>query len=176
MVRTTNVRQQEGRMKLILVRHGIAGERDILKWPNDGDRPLTKKGRRRFEVAARGLSRLAPEVNLVLASLKVRAWDTAVILHQEARWPSPQALDELRESPPEAVLSALKPYRGVGIVALVGHEPYLSRLAGHLLASDAGVELELRKGGAIAIDWPEDNDAKARLLWLIQPKALRALA
>jgi phosphohistidine phosphatase len=167
----------EGEMKLILVRHGIAGVRDILKWPNDGDRPLTQKGRRRFEVAAQGLAQLEPEVDLVLASLKVRAWDTAVILHEEAGWPAPQALDELRESAPEAVLAALEPYRSLDSVALVGHEPFLTRLASHLLASQGGIAIDLKKGGALCLELPEEgSESTARLLWLLQPKALRGLA
>jgi len=164
-------------MKLILVRHAAAGVRDPLKWPDDSERPLTKKGRRRFETAASGLWHLVPEVDVVLASLKVRAWDTALILQDEAGWPAPQSLDELRESPPEAVLSALKPYRSLDIVAMVGHEPYLSRFAAHLLAPYAGVELELKKGGAMCLELPEnEEESRARLLWLIQPKVLRGLA
>jgi phosphohistidine phosphatase len=160
-------------MKLIVVRHAIAEDRDPVAWPDDGVRPLTKRGRRRFESAARGLWRLVPEVDIVLSSPYLRAWDTALILQKQAGWPAPQVCDELRNSPPEDVLRAIEPYRHLDTVVVVGHEPYLGRLIGHLLSPSGSIGLELKKGAAACIDMTE---AGPRLLWLLQARALRQLA
>ena len=47
-------------MRLYLVRHAIAHDRDAKKWPDDGQRPLTKRGIQRFEQVAAGLRKLVP--------------------------------------------------------------------------------------------------------------------
>ncbi|HLF78294.1 MAG TPA: histidine phosphatase family protein [Dehalococcoidia bacterium] len=160
-------------MRLIIVRHAIAEDRDSVAWPDDGVRPLTKRGRRRFEGAARGLSKLLPDVDLVLSSPYVRAWDTASILAQRTGWPAPVVCDELRQGAPEDVLRALEGYKDLGTVAIVGHEPYLSQLIGHLISPSSGVGLELRKGAAACVDLSQGDP---RLLWLLQPRVLRLLA
>src|SRR5262249_18753372 len=83
------------RMELLLVRHAIAAERDPSRWPDDRDRPLTSQGEERMRRAARGLGRIAPEVDLAFASPLVRAWRTAEILHEEIGWPAPEASSQL---------------------------------------------------------------------------------
>jgi len=164
-------------MRLIVVRHAIAGVRDPRIWLNDGERPLTKKGRIRFARAAEGLARLVPEVDLMLSSPYVRAWDTAMLLKEHGGWPAPQICDELKDGSPEVVLQALQPYRSLDSVAMVGHEPYLSRFISQVLSPAAGVTMELKKGAAACIDLPQtETHTDSRLLWLLQPRALRGLA
>lgn len=163
-------------MKLYIVRHAIADLRDAYAWPNDGERPLTKRGVKRFRRAARGLEALVPDVQEVLASPKVRAWHTALLLHEEAGWPEPQPYDELKEAPPEELRRALEPRSSLQSLALVGHEPHLSAFASLLLGIGTADAIVLRKGAVACLEveslgWP----AKARLLWLLQPRALRRL-
>lgn len=56
-----------------------------------------------------------------------------------------------------------------GSVALVGHEPYLSRLVSQLLTKDDdAVHIDLKKGGVIFV---EDRT----LRWYAAPKILRAI-
>jgi phosphohistidine phosphatase len=159
-------------MKLIVVRHAIAEEHDPQVWPDDSLRPLTRRGRRRFADAARGIGSLVPGVDLVLSSPYVRAWDTAMLLQKHAGWPSPQVCNELRYDPPDSVLQAIEPYRGLVTLALVGHEPHLSRLISHVLSPPSAVAVELRKGAAACMELSETG---AKLLWLMQPRALRLL-
>jgi phosphohistidine phosphatase len=66
------------------------------------------------------------------------------------------------------------------MIAIVGHEPHLSHLIGWLLAgpaSDPRTMVDLKKGGACRIDFPEGEigAGKGRLLWLATPAMLRAL-
>ncbi len=134
-------------MDVFLVRHAIAGHRDPARWPNDAQRPLTAKGIARFRSAARGLHRIVPEVEIVLASPYARAWETAEILRDEVAWPSPErcpALDAIQ--PPGGALEVLRARKDRSSVGLVGHEPYLSRLASLLLSGQEGaVQLELKR-------------------------------
>jgi phosphohistidine phosphatase len=160
-------------LKLYVVRHAIAYDRDPERWPDDSVRPLTPRGRRRFRKAARGIARLVPAVDVVLSSPWVRAWDTAGILEDEAGWPAAVRLDALTEDSPDNVVTALEPYAERDSVAVVGHEPYLSNFIGHLLAPGAGLRIEMRKGAVACLEYTSEG---RRLLWLLQPKALRKLA
>ncbi len=163
-------------MPLYLIRHAIAAERDPKLWPDDSERPLTKRGIRRFRRAARGLGRLAPTVDIVLSSPFARAWDTALILENEASWPAPLHCAELTVDNPVGLLEALKPFEGAESIALVGHEPYLSRFAAALLSPAWGPWLQFRKGGAALLRQTGDRNAsRYELSWLLPPKVLRSL-
>lgn len=161
-------------MDLYLVRHAIAGERDPVRWPNDGERPLTKKGIRRFTRAAKGLVSLVPEVDVVLSSPYRRAWQTAEIL-EDAGWPAPRRLDELAQGEPGVLLRALQPYREFDKIVLVGHEPYLSRFITAVLGHAPWQEM--KKGGAVRIQADHLSlTGGAELRWYLPPSVLRKLA
>lgn len=164
-------------MEIYLVRHAIAHERDPERWPDDAKRPLTDEGSARFESAARGLKRIAPTVEHVLASPFARAWQTAEILAAHAGWPDADAADELAAGCDPNAAVALLERQTAESVALVGHEPDLSSLASLLLVGDAArAEIELKKGGVIALTaWTPDLRDSTFLRWLAPPKLLRAL-
>lgn len=163
-------------MKLYLVRHAIAHDRDVAKWPDDGKRPLTKRGANRFEQVASGLRKLAPGVALLLSSPLVRAIQTAEILVARAKWPTHEVLHELEpHCPPNETLHALSALTPPGVVALVGHEPMLGKLAAYLLAGPQGKPLfEFKKGGVACLESGHGLRPGAfRLLWLATPRLLR---
>ena len=165
-------------MDLYLVRHAIAGVADPSQWPDDRDRPLTPKGVRRFEEAARGLGSLLDPVEVMLSSRFARAWQTAEILTEEAGWPPAVECEGLESghAPPD-VLQALQPYIRAETVALVGHEPNLGELASYLLTADTThAHVEFKKGGVarITID-PSLRPGSATLVWLLAPRILRRL-
>ena len=64
-------------MKLYLVRHGIADDRDDPKCPPDPKRRLTPEGIAKTRKAARGLATLDPSPELLLSSPYLRALETA---------------------------------------------------------------------------------------------------
>jgi phosphohistidine phosphatase len=164
-------------MRIILFRHGPAGERDASRWPDDGARPLTARGVDRTHAAARGLAQLEPGIRRIVASPLQRAAMTAEILAE--------VFDEATREPLEA-LGPGGSYRGIlefvrGLpeddpVVLVGHEPDLGKLAG-ILAFGAPAALPLKKAGACAFDF-EGSPAPGtgRLLWLLTPRVLRRMA
>jgi phosphohistidine phosphatase len=164
-------------LSVYLVRHAFADHADPDRWPDDSKRPLTKDGIRRFSQAARGLRRLVPDVDVVLSSGFARAWQTAEILHDETGWPKPQECPPLEAHRPAASALDVLRARSEASVALVGHEPYLSRLASLLCAGGEDVmHLELKKGAVALIDVTgEVEPGRSYLCWAVRPKFLRAL-
>ncbi len=168
-------------MKLYIVRHAVACDRDANLWPVDSQRPLAPEGEERFRRVAGGILRLVPEVGAVLSSPFVRAWRTAELL-QQAGWPAPIPCEELGpDYPPHKVLGMLTRYENLGSVALVGHRPGLHELVSYLLTSDeideaCGARVQIKKGGAVHLSFnglPEPGVGS--LEWLLTPKALRAV-
>jgi len=153
---------------IYVVRHAIAEERDAERWPDDALRPLTAAGEARFRRAARGLRAMVPAVDVVLSSPYVRAWRTAEILCEDAGWPPPRRAELLEawRSPSDG-LDLLKENAGHASIALVGHEPYLSRFVSLLLTGDdSTVRTDLKKGGVVHV---EDGV----LRWYAPPRFLR---
>ena len=166
-------------MELVLLRHAIADERDPGRYPDDSLRPLTDHGRERFRRAARGLATLVDPPQRMLASPYARTWETATILADEAGWPDPEPCEPLAaHHGAETALAMAVGLGDAGRIALVGHEPTMTLLARLLLAEPdrAGVDW-FRKGAAalIACDGAA-APGTGRLVWMHQPRALRALA
>jgi phosphohistidine phosphatase len=165
-------------VRLYLIRHAPAFERDRQRWPDDRLRPLTPEGVRKFRKTAAGLGCLTETVSCVLTSPLARARQTAEILSAVTRWPQAREMVELAPGhTPEQVLAVVRAQKAASL-ALVGHEPGLSEL---VAASVAGVgarlQCELKKGGAACLEFPSTARAgQARLAWLMPPKALRGLS
>ncbi|MCE2883500.1 MAG: histidine phosphatase family protein [Planctomycetaceae bacterium] len=197
-------------MELILIRHAKAFERDAAAWPDDSRRPLTEDGRDQFARFAKRLRHVASEVELVESSGFVRAWQTAMLLEEHARWPKAARLERLEihadtESPDpvvrrqaervqeESLMRTLAALAAVPVVAWVGHEPMLSRLASLLLTgSSGGMAIDFRKGAALSLQVDIDTDAvaprtasngasggtvlRAQIKWFLTPGVVRRLA
>ena len=161
---------------LYLVRHAIAAERGDA-YPDDDQRPLTKRGTARMRRAVRGFAGLNPGVDIVLTSPLLRARRTAEIL-VAGLVPAPrlEALEALAPGhAPSDVAAALAGYAGSRTIALVGHEPGLGTLAAWL--TGAREPFAFRKGGIARIDVNALPPGQTgRLRWFATPKMLRALA
>ena len=165
-------------MLLYLVRHAIAAPADAAIWPDDGTRPLTKRGKKRFRRAAAGLRAFAPAPERVLSSPLARAWQTAELLEQAAGWPGPVCCEALVPGrPAHDVLAALQPHAGIAVLAIVGHEPILGELAALLLWGQAqGAPVAFRKGGVACLELEgSPQDRGAHLIWHATPRLLRAI-
>lgn len=160
-------------MRLIVVRHARAKQRDPGAWPDDRERPLTRGGRRDFARLAARLPSWVDAPSVVLSSGWVRAWDTADILCDETGWPAPtrEALLETEggERAVAALLAVLRSREPQACVAVVGHEPSLGELVSHLLG---GAMVTMRKG-AVAVLEIDPVEARGTLLALVPPEAIR---
>lgn len=168
-------------MKVILLRHAPAMSRDAAQWPDDGERPLSDRGRRRAAHVSRGLARLAPEMTAIWSSPAARAFNTAEILRNaHPRRPPLRSCAELAPAArPVRTLEALAALGDQDTVVLVGHEPHLAHLAATLLgAPRAAVALPMKKAGAAGFELSADGASRAPavLLWWLSPRLLRRIA
>jgi phosphohistidine phosphatase len=164
-------------MRLYIVRHAIAHERDRARWPDDSLRPLTAEGERRFRKAARGLAVILPRSAKMLTSPYVRARKTAEVLASVARLSAPKDCTELAAVGSAGKLFAVLARRTDKHLVVVGHEPGLGKL---LVAALAGQEarfaVTFKKGGAACVEFRgRPMPGRAKLLWMLPPRTLRAL-
>ncbi|WP_242345391.1 phosphohistidine phosphatase SixA [Anaeromyxobacter terrae] len=164
-------------MELLLVRHAIAARTSSRGESADARRPLTAEGRRRMVRGARGLAALVAELDGVFPSPLVRAVETARIVADAYGLTPEEGLPALApDRPPQEVIAWLCARRRDGTVALVGHEPHLSRLAALLVAGDPEPLFTFRKGGACLLTLDgTPRPGGARLRWLATAKVLRLL-
>jgi phosphohistidine phosphatase len=162
-------------MRLYIVRHAIAHERDRKRWPDDSKRPLTADGRKRFRKAAHGLAKLLPRRALLLTSPFVRAHQTAELLAKVARLKAPRDAGELAAHRPVRKAFDLLRAEARKHVIIVGHEPHLGLLLGAALAGPgAKLAVELKKGGAACVEFPDRvAPGRGRLVWMLPPRLLR---
>lgn len=166
-------------MDLFLLRHGLAEERDEIRYPDDSLRPLTAAGRRKLRRIAAGMRALDLEFDAVWSSPYLRARQTAEIVADAFR--VRKRLELVPElAPAGGVRRLLRRLAGKSAAAenilLVGHEPYLGELAGFLISGRAGLPLALKKGGLclLARETPV-RGRRAALEWLLTPRQLIAL-
>lgn len=167
-------------MRLLVVRHAIAEDREAYARTqrDDAARPLTDEGRRKMERGAAGMKELVPELDLLAASPFKRAFDTAQIIAREYGEMRVERVPELAPGAGlERSLAWLRGQGSRGTVAIVGHEPDLSRLVCALLTTTDGPFLELRKGAACLLEFAGAVERGAATLdWFVGPKHLRRLA
>jgi phosphohistidine phosphatase len=171
-------------MRLLMIRHAKAEEREAFadKGKSDTKRPLTSRGKRNMKIAARGLQRLYPRIDLLATSPLKRAIQTAHIV-AKAYDHKPEFL-ELRElSPgkkPALLLAWLKENHAAATedleytVALVGHEPHLGRFTSWLLTHKERPILLFKKGGACVVNFPDGvAPGRGQLEAVLPPAVLR---
>lgn len=165
-------------MKLLIVRHGKAGDRDEFAATGQPDelRPLTKDGEREMKVVARALHRIVQTIDTLASSPLTRARQTAEVISSEYDVPIVET-DALRaESPFEAFETWARRGAHGETVAAVGHEPHLSGLVAWLIGPSGDAQLALKKGGACLIEFERSPTRKSgTLLWLLSPGVIRGL-
>jgi len=162
-------------VRLLVIRHAIAEDREAYSQRDDAARPLTAEGRDKMQRGAVGLKQLVPDIELLASSSLKRAFDTAEIVARAYGGLKVEQVAELAPGTPlERMLAWVGGLPARGTVALVGHEPDLSRLVCALLASTNGPFLEFRKGAACLLEFtgPVERGA-ATLDWFLGPKHLR---
>jgi phosphohistidine phosphatase len=162
--------------RVVLFRHGPAETRDPGRWPDDGQRPLSRKGTEQTRRTVRGLIDQVGSVTRLATSPAVRARSTAEILGRSLDPPRrPQLWPELDLGTTAApILARLRPELGVGqTVVLVGHDPTLSEFLGLALAGESIEFARLTKAGAACVEFPRAvRPGSGRLLWLLTRKQL----
>ena len=162
-------------MRLLLIRHAAAVPKGTSGIP-DHERPLTRRGREKFRVAARGLARIVEHPDVLLTSPLTRARATAEITAAAFKRLAPRIEPALAQESAEVVVTVLRKHPRDATIAIVGHEPALSRLLARFLGIRPGDDrLAFKKGGAALIDLPHGPSAAGRLRWFVKPAILRSL-
>ena len=165
-------------MQLILIRHADAGDPDPRRYPDDRSRPLTANGERQHRLLAAGLARMGLGPTHFLTSPFRRARDTAEVTARALGFSGPieplAALGDDFSVP--GLLEKLASYPRDAVVACVGHEPHLSRLAAILLHPDGAIEIALPRSGVLGLECPSLlAPGAARLLFLLPAREILRL-
>lgn len=152
---------------LYLVRHGHAkSDRD------DPSRPLTDQGRAGVITVAIFLAEHHVPIGAILHSGKTRAQQTAEILADHLNPPAPpRQVDHLTPGA-DPLIWATRLSELDDASMLVGHLPYLDRLAGHLLCKNPDAELLAFETGAVLCLNQYEPDQWA-IQWMVSPALLR---
>jgi len=162
-------------MKIYLVRHGIAVEREDPKCPADPKRYLTPEGIKKTRAAMRGLKTLVSKPAAMITSPYLRAVQTAEIAADELGYPA----DKIRQS--DALLPGAAPSQllrelvklSAEEVMCFGHAPHLDLFIAHCLGGRSAVTA-LKKAGAACIEMEKLSPGSGILDWVFTSKALRA--
>ncbi|HTP02762.1 MAG TPA: phosphohistidine phosphatase SixA [Anaerolineales bacterium] len=169
-------------MNLYVVRHAIAEQRQMSATEQeDSQRPLTDEGRKKMRKIAKGLKEMGVQIDLVLTSPYVRAADTAGILVKKL------GLDQkvlivtdnlIPGADAHQLVKEINDRRGAAQnVAIVGHEPGLSRFISVLLSGDPALPIVLKKGGVCMLSMDRLDYARcATLEWLLAPSQLQEIS
>ena len=164
-------------MRLVLLRHGIAIDREDPDCPAEADRHLTALGIDRTTAVAHGLLelRLAPE--RILSSPWLRARQTAeiaagVLGFDQDRIEYTDAL--LPDAPASALLQEVSG-RVAREVLACGHAPNLDEVLVELVGIGGVGGTRLKKAGAASIDFTSCAPGGGSLEWMIPPRVLRQL-
>ncbi len=156
-------------MFLYLVQHGEAKSK-----VEDPERPLNETGRANARKSAAFFKQLDVPLSVIWHSGKARAEQTAAIL----AW-SISAEEHLKGrdglNPTDDVEPVKKELDECQLetVAIVGHLPFLSRLASALLTGDAGIEpIAFKNTGIVCLSRQEPPAPAWKLEWVIPPSLM----
>jgi phosphohistidine phosphatase len=155
-------------MRLLVIRHGRAAA--PRQGVPDDERALTPDGERLFARCARGIARLVPKPDALVASPLLRARQTATLL--AAAWGGVDVeLDAvLAAGGVDAILASLENHPPEATVVLVGHEPTVSALVAELVSA-RGEAMAFEPGAAALIEVASLARRAGRLIWFLPPEA-----
>lgn len=153
-------------MNLYLIRHGQAKTKE-----QDPDRPLAESGRQGVAKTAGFLRRLALSVRAVWHSGKTRAAETAEMI-APAVTAEQGVVQRDGLTPMDDVAAIARDLADIGgDLMIVGHLPFLNRLASLLVAGDASADVVAFQNGC-CVCLRRDDEGAWRVAWMIAPELL----
>ena len=152
-------------MDLYLMQHGEATSE-----ADDPARPLTVAGRTAVAQVAARAQTAGVRIDTCVHSGKLRAEQTALVLADAVAGGRAESRDGLAPNDPIGpVTQWLRKRTGDQSVALVGHLPFLDRLASSLVAGDEdGQVISFQMGGLVKLVPKRDRDGFA-VAWVLAP-------
>jgi phosphohistidine phosphatase len=164
-------------MRIYLMRHGLAIDRDDPKCPPEAERYLTAKGIERTRAVAAGLAEMGIRPAVLLSSPYVRAVQTGEIVC-EALDIDPKNLHASDALKPEAKPARIAEELGrltAEEVICFGHAPHLDDFIAYAVRATAPFTL-LKKAGVACLEVQRFSPPEGQLRWLLTPRLLRTLA
>lgn len=152
-------------MKLYLVQHAKAASKQ-----DDPERPLTEEGLRDIRKVAAFIKSLDLCVDYLWHSGKKRALQTAEILAKVVRANTLAARDGL--GPTDNIAALVDELASATAdIMIVGHLPFLARLASVLLTgSESAQTVAFQRGGIVCMNRSDDN--QWQIDWMLVPELL----
>lgn len=153
-------------MKLYLVQHAKAASKDA-----DPQRPLTEEGRRDIQKVAAFIKSLTLSVDYLWHSGKTRARQTADVLSEVVEVKKEMAAHDGLSPNDNVTVLKNELISGRQDIMIVGHLPFLPKLASLLLtSSESSNTVAFKNAGIVCLDYSDDN--QWQFDWLIIPELL----
>ena len=153
-------------MKLYLVQHAKAASKET-----DPHRSLTEEGRRDIQKVAAFIKSLNLSVDYLWHSGKNRAQQTAEILAEVVEVKKEMAAHEGLSPNDNVTVSKDELISGRKDIMIVGHLPFLPKLASLLLTnSESSNTVAFKNGGIVCLNYSDDN--QYQLQWMVIPELL----
>ncbi|MCG3173486.1 MAG: hypothetical protein GMKNLPBB_01683 [Myxococcota bacterium] len=163
-------------MKIWLMRHGLAQDREDPRCPPDPDRRLVPEGIRKTRLVVRGLAALGASPRVIASSPYLRARETAGLVMEGLGVESRLELCEplVPHGDPFRAAADLKRLCSGADILAAGHAPNLDLLIGVLTLQRPTAVTLLKKSAVACLDWDLES-GRAQLAWLMGPKQFKAL-
>lgn len=150
-------------MKLYLVQHGQQNPKEI-----DPEKNLSEKGEKDVEKIAAFLKKAGISILDIYHSGKARARQTAEILARGINLEN-EIIEKERIAPMDPIDTIeIELEKRMGDLMIVGHLPYLNKLASFLLTGNSDKEIILfQQGGVLCL---EKVERKWQISWMIIPE------
>jgi phosphohistidine phosphatase len=162
-------------MRIYVVRHGIAIDREDPKCPSEAERYLTPEGIAKTKQVARGVAELGCTANLLISSPYVRAWQTAEIFAGALGYAKQKIrrTDLLLPGADAGLLfRELAKDKNSAEIFLFGHGPQVDDIVALVLGAKNPCTA-LKKAGVAALELKRVSPPTGELLWLATPKLLK---
>lgn len=149
-------------MYLYLVQHGEPTPKEV-----DSQRPLSENGIKNVKkVASFADKNCNMNITNILHSGKLRAKQTAEILAETLNLPTPDQVNNLEPLADHAIWKARIEKSSKNLM-LVGHLPYMGKLASSLLCNDPDKNIvQFQMGGIISL---KRDNSEWSIQWMITP-------
>jgi phosphohistidine phosphatase len=153
-------------MKLYLVQHAKAASKEV-----NPQRPLIDEGRRDIQKVATFIESLNLEVDFLWHSRKTRAAQTAKVLSDVVRVRIETAERDGLSPNDDVVRMKEELVASEHDVMIVGHMPFVSKLASLLLAGDESAgTVAFQQGGIVALE--QHAEDRWHVVWMVTPEIL----
>lgn len=165
-------------MRLYIVRHGTAIDREDPTCPPDPERYLTKEGIAKTREAARGIKRLGIHPDQMISSPYVRAMQTATIFAEVCDFSTSKISTTdalLPEADPARIFRELEKMKRGAEIFCFGHGPNVDGVVARAVGAPRPIT-SLKKAGVACIEFDRFSPSAGTLLWIATPKMLRGIS